>query len=78
MGDSGMILKLVEDKKEEPKELKPGSWILVNAEESDPRLGDLLDDGFEPFSVQMIMKMNKLMQQPEPGFIVFLKKQVKE
>ena len=66
---------------EEPKKQKdpkPGSWVLVNVEESDPRLEELLDDGFEPFGVQMIMKVNKLIQQPEPGFIVFLKKKTPE
>jgi hypothetical protein len=75
MSESTLILS-PEFSKEE-KEPKPGSWILVNAEESDPRLGELLDDGFEPFNVQMVMKVNRITQQGEPGFIVFLKKQVK-
>jgi len=78
MSDSGLILKLADDKKDLKEEPKPGSWILVNAEESDPRLGELLDDGFEPFNVQMVMKVNRLTQQGEPGFIVFLKKKVPE
>lgn len=66
------------EEKKEVKEPKPGSWVLVNVEESDPRLEELLDDGFEPFGVQMVMKMNKLIQQAEPGFIVFLKKKTPE
>lgn len=76
MNESTLILQ--PSVKEIEKEAKVGSWILANAEESDPRLGELLDDGYEPFSVQMIMKMNRITQQGEPGFIVFLKKQVKE
>lgn len=66
------------EEKKEAKEPKPGSWVLVNVEESDPRLEELLDNGFEPFGVQMVMKMNKLIQQAEPGFIVFLKKKTPE
>jgi hypothetical protein len=73
-----MTIQLVTGNEKENETPKPGSWVLVNTEESDPRLGELLDDGFEPFSVQMVMKVNRLTQQGEPGFIVFLKKQIKE
>jgi hypothetical protein len=62
----------------ESKEPKAGSWILTHVDDGDPKLEELLDTGFEPFSVQMVMKVNRLTQQGEPGFIVFLKKQVKE
>jgi hypothetical protein len=72
-----LILTTGEESKDQ-KPPKPGSWVLANVEESDPRLEELLDDGFEPFGVQMVMKMNKLMQQAEPGFIVFLKKKTPE
>lgn len=65
-------------KENEPKETKPGSWVLTHVDDGDPKLEELLDDGFEPFSVQMVMKVNRLTQQGEPGFIVFLKKQIKE
>jgi len=65
-------------KEKDVKEGKPGAWTLVNVDESDPKLEELLDSGFEPFSVQMVMKVNRLTQQGEPGFIVFLKKQIKE
>lgn len=73
-----MSLTLITGQPTEVKEPKPGSWVLANVDESDPRLEELLDDGFEPFGVQMVMKMNKLIQQAEPGFIVFLKKKTPE